>query len=63
MEERVTSRRLRRELLSDKLYKASEAPSQKECDEFMIDSEVDRSKKLTGIAHKSIRGFFPKRVR
>lgn len=43
--------------------KASEAPSQKECDEFMTDSEVDKkSKKLTGMEHKSIRGFFPKRV-
>ena len=55
-------RRLRREFLFDKPYKASEAPSQKEWDEFMIDSEVDKSKKLTGMEHKSITGFFPKRV-
>ena len=62
MEERAMPRRLWREFSFHKPYKASEAPSQRECDEFMIDSEVDKSKKFTGMEHKSIRGFFPKRV-
>ena len=42
--------------------KASEASSQKDYDEFMIDSEADKTKKPTDIEHKSIGGLFPKGV-